>query len=168
MGVSNVIIQLGSIVGEAPKLPQKVTPIRSLHEFTFSENYVNVKRVSNIGLGKDIRLQPIEFETKYDHKIVNDHQLERGKPKKFTLNPLPGTTRLEEDLAEPFDGQVVLDCPNRKCQAEFKDVDELKLHKDGGCYEKEHVSTSSETTMHDFIKKIYIEEMGISGRSKVY
>ena len=103
-GVSNVIIQLGSIVGEAPKLPQKVTPIRSLHEFTFSENYVNVKRVSNIGLGKDIRLQPIEFETKYDHKIVNDHQLERGKPKKFTLNPLPGTTRLEEDLAEPFDG----------------------------------------------------------------
>ena len=147
-----------------------MTPIRSLHEFMFSENHVNVKRVSKIGLGKEIRLQPINFDElgKYHHKIVNEHQLKHGKPKKITLNPLLGTTKLEEDLAEPFDGKIVFDCRNRKCHAEFKDIDELKLHTDGGCFEKVHVSTDSESTMHDFIKKIYIEEMGISGRSDIY
>ena len=145
----------GFLMNSSQKLPQKVTPIRSLHEFMFSENHVNVKRVSKIGLGKEIRLQPINFDElgKYHHKIVNEHQLKHGKPKKFTLNPLLGTTKLEEDLAEPFDGKIVFDCRNRKCHAEFKDIDELKLHTDGGCFEKVHVSTDSESTMHDFIKK---------------
>ena len=116
------VLELGSIEGKAPKVPQKVTPIKSLHVFTFSSTTVKVHRVSGIGQGHTITLNPdnLKFENRYQHKIVNEHQLDqRGKPKKFTLNPMPGATELQENFAEPS-GQVLFDCKlNNDCQAEF-------------------------------------------------
>ena len=56
---------------------------------------------------------------------------------------------------------------NPDCQAEFKTIDELKIHQDGGCYRKEPLPTGGET-MQDFIKKINIAEMGLTGRSDFY
>ena len=164
------VLELGSIEGKAPKVPQKVTPIKSLHEFTFSSTTVKVHRVSGIGQGHTITLNPdnLKFENRYQHKIVNEHQLDqRGKPKKFTLNPMPGATELQENFAEPS-GQVLFDCKlNNDCQAEFASIDELRLHQDGGCYRKEPLPVTGET-MQDFIKKINIAEMGITGRSDFY
>ena len=131
-GVSNVIIQLGSIVGKAKKPPQKVNPIRSLHEFIFTSSSVKVKRVSGIGQGKTITLNPDEFEftSYYAHRIVNENQLLNGKPRRFTLNPMPGAVELQEDVAKPAD-DIVFDCKlNKNCLAEFGSIDELKLHQD--------------------------------------
>ena len=51
-------------------------------------------------------------------------------------------------------------------QAEFGSIDELKLHQDGGCFRKEPLPTTGET-MQDFIKKINIAEMGITGRNDI-
>ena len=112
-----------------------------MHEFVFYKTHVIVKRVSNIGQGRKITLNPdyLKYDSKYDFKIVNHHQLdERGKPMKYTLNPMPGAVELQEDVAEPSSDQIVFDCKmNPDCQAEFSSIDELKIHQDGGCFRKE-------------------------------
>ena len=77
-----MIVQLGSIIGSLPKLPQKVTPIRSLHEFIFTSIHVTVRKVGMIGA---------DFKPEYQHVIINESQLQGGKPTKITLKPLPGT-----------------------------------------------------------------------------
>ena len=161
-GVSNVIVQLGSIIGSPPKLPQKVTPIRSLHEFVFTSTHVTVRKVGMIGAGKKIKLEPIEFKPKYDHFIVNESQLQEGKPKKFTLNPIPGTVEHKEHTAS----QTVHACPKKECHAEFQSLDELTLHEDGTCFTKEPILGGE--TMYDLVKKTYIEEFGIRDRSDIY
>ena len=154
-GVSNVVVQVGSIEGKAPKQPQKVTPIKSLHEFVFSQTTVQIKLVSRIGQGKTINLDrsKFKFDSKYDYKIMDDHQLDqRGKPKRFTFNPMPGSVELQKDVAESSD-QVVFDCKkDEDCHAEFSSIDDLKIHQDGGCYGKELLPTGGET-MHILSKR---------------
>ena len=79
---------------------------------------------------------------------------------------MPGAVELQEDIAETSE-QVVFDCKKKDCQAEFKSIDDLKLHQDGGCFRKEPLPTAGET-MQDFIKKINIAEMGLTGRTDYY
>ena len=163
-GVSNCVIQLGSIVGKPPKLPQKVTPIRSLHEFIFTPGGVIVNQVCGIGVGKKINLNPIEFGSFYRHTIVNANQLDpNGKPTRYTLNPVAGTEIVRENVAP---GETVFPClKNPDCHAEFKNTYQLKLHQDGGCFRKVPITTGGAETVSDYIKTIYIGEMGIAGNT---
>ena len=87
--------------------------MRSLHEFQYYKDHIIVKHVSGLGEGRKIKLNPdyLKFDSKYDFKIVNEDQLDqRGKPMKYTLNPIPGAITIQEDVAEPSTDQIVFDC----------------------------------------------------------
>ena len=63
-----------------------------------------VRRVSGIGKGKHIKIDPLKLDVKYEYTIVNKHQLENGRPIKKTINPFQkGKTPKEAESSRPAD-----------------------------------------------------------------
>ena len=87
-GVANTIVMLGTINGEQqPITDKKISKITDLHEFLFEDDeYVTVRRVCGIGEGKKIKLPNLDLKMSFDYKIVNEHQLDQGKPTRKTSN----------------------------------------------------------------------------------
>ena len=66
--LANVVIQCGPIVGTQPKLTKeekKITAISKIHEFEFKEEGVLMRRVSQLGPGKKVKLPEINIIAKY-------------------------------------------------------------------------------------------------------
>ena len=92
--------------------PYKITTY--VHEFIFTSIHVTVRKVGMIGA---------DFKPEYQHVIINESQLQGGKPTKITLNPLPGTVEHMEHTAS----QTVFACPKKECHVGFQSLDELTL-----------------------------------------
>ena len=89
-GLANCIVMLGDLVSHQDPIKKKKLPtITKLGDFKIKDNKVNVKRLSGIGAGKVVELEPLDVTAKYKAVVMNKpHQIKDGKPTKRTRNPL--------------------------------------------------------------------------------
>ena len=82
-----MVIHCGPILGTQAKLTKgqkKITGISKIHEFEFKQEGVIMRRVSQLGPGKAVKLQEIRISTRYQATVVNEDHLVGGKPRRQT------------------------------------------------------------------------------------
>ena len=96
-GVANCIVMLGPITGDQHEIKnKKIKSIQGLFDFEYRPDGVLVRRISRIGAGKLIKIEPKTPGQKFDFTIMNPHQLDPlGRPKRKTSNPLEKSGKID-------------------------------------------------------------------------
>ena len=82
---------LGPVVGRQATLGEKdkrIPAITKIHDFKFSEQGVTLRRCSQIGKGLYKELLPFNITTEYQANVMNEYQLEDGRPKNKASKPI--------------------------------------------------------------------------------
>ena len=90
-GIANCIVMLGPITGKQDEIKNKQIPsIQNKQCFDMVEDGVNIRRISEIGTGKFVKLDPMKPGTTFDYTIMNPRQLDpiTEMPLRKTVNPL--------------------------------------------------------------------------------
>ena len=106
-GVANTIVMLGTLHGEQPPITDKqFSKIGDLHEFLLEDDeYVTVRRVCGVGDGKKIKLPNLDLKMSFKYKIVNEDQLDQGKPTRKTSNPFDKSVQPRAAGDQPLPGK---------------------------------------------------------------
>ena len=151
--LANVVIQCGPIIKPQAKLTKeqkKIPAISKIHEFEFVEEGVVMRRVSQLGPGKKVKLPVITITTRYKANIVNENNLRNFKPIKQTMAHAPGKEiPIEINSVEGDKEQgTQYPCTNEGCSAIFDSIPDMHNHLTGGvCLVEIHLS------MYQYVRK---------------
>ena len=113
-GVANCIVMLGPITGKQDEIKnKKIKSIQGLHDFEYRPDGVLVRRISRIGTGKLIKIEPKTPGQKFDYTIMNPLQLENGRPLRKTTNPLEKSGRIhsagDHEVKDPLKKLTIME-----------------------------------------------------------